>query len=588
MASTTSLPVDIDKKDESNDTTANNTRVKFAIVGAGASGLRCANLLIREHGYDAQDILILEARDRIGGRIRTTRETRVTVSGENAEFSLDHGAAWVHGTGLDWAIAPVTGNKNAIPEPNPMMELLEEATPHGESLYEKHLKPIFSGNPWMRPQEIAHKAGEVSLYVEGRRLEKDSPIISEALTRYFSLLEEVSEFGDDLYDRGMGVETTQQSLQGAIEKVQTQAKFQTQLRDFSESDRSAIKGLTGFYLDMIGCWEGASTSDLQLCQFTNDSDDEVETDEAYTEEGDFYGPHCTLTHGMETLLEPLLKHGVRERIRLNEEVSKIRDQDGLIVLDISEGRTVNADYCVVTMPIGCLKEAIGSKRLFQPELSDDKLEAIRAISMGSYKKVFLTFDHIFWPADEAILGMVRKTTETNVDDPLGNYLLFDNLWARDGIPCIEAVLVGAVGNHFSHKSDDVIRDAVLDFMQDAMGLETDIRELCTDCHATRWEEDPFSRGAYSHLGLGALPRNVVELSRAEWDGRLVFCGEATIEEYEGSVHAALFSGKNAAESLHSHAIAHPKMLPGKIEAADQKSCVANRGNTLLVDRIHAL
>jgi monoamine oxidase len=562
-----------------NDSTA-NARVKYVIIGAGASGLRCANVLIREYGYDANDILILEARDRIGGRIYTTREMRVTISGKNVEFSIDHGAAWVSGTGLDWAVEPVTGNENAIPESNPMMELLEEATPPGESVYETHLNPIFTGNPWMRPQEIAHKTGEVVLYVEGRNLDKDSSIISEALERYFTILEEVSLVGEDLHDRGMDIETTKQSFHDTIEKVKHQTKLQEQLRDFSASDRSAIEGLTDFYLYVIGCWEGTSISDLQLYQFINDSDDEVEFDEEYTKEGDFYGPHCTLKHGMETVLQPLLKDGVRERIRLNEEVSAIRDQDSLVVLETSTGFTVKADYCVVTMPIGCLQEAIGSKRLFQPELSDPKLEAIRAMSMGSYKKVFLTFDHIFWSVNEAMLGMVRKSTETNSDDPLGNYLLFDNLWARDGIPCLEAVLVGAPGHWFAHKSDEVIRDAVLNFMQEAMGLESDIRVLCTGSHTTRWEEDPFSRGAYSHMCLGALSRHVDELRCPEWGGRLIFAGEGTIVEYEGSVHAALFSGKNAAESIHSHGIAHQAVLAGNAEAAVPKSPATNKENTV--------
>jgi hypothetical protein len=41
---------------------------------------------------------------------------------------------------------------------------------------------------------------------------------------------------------------------------------------------------------------------------------------------------------------------------------------------------------------------------------------------------------------------------------------------------------------------------------------------------------------------------------SQWDGRLIFAGEGTIVEYEGSVHAALFSGK--AESIHSHVTAY--------------------------------
>ena len=39
----------------------------IGIVGAGVSGLRCASVLL-EHSYD---VTIIEARDRIGGRVCT-------------------------------------------------------------------------------------------------------------------------------------------------------------------------------------------------------------------------------------------------------------------------------------------------------------------------------------------------------------------------------------------------------------------------------------------------------------------------------------------------------------------------------------
>jgi monoamine oxidase len=39
---------------------------------------------------------------------------------------------------------------------------------------------------------------------------------------------------------------------------------------------------------------------------------------------------------------------------------------------------------------------------------------------------------------------------------------------------------------------------------------------------------------------------------SEWNGKLVFAGEATISEYEGSVHAALFSASNAAKSVRQY------------------------------------
>ena len=515
--------------------------MRVVIVGAGASGLQCANLLISEHGYTADDLLILEARDRVGGRIHTTQEQRISVSGDMREFSLDHGAAWVHGTGLEWGVNPdVSGSEKKV---NPMVELLAAATPLGESLYEKHLNHVFSGNPWLRPQTIAHDASSIVLYIGGQRIAKDSPLIPASLGNYFDILDQVSQVGDRMYDQGKGMETTKQSLQETI------AQVRIQLPGFSESDSALIERLTDFHLHMIECWEGSSTAELQLCEFTLSSDeDEGKFDEVYTAEGDFYGPHCTMRNGMETVLKPLLTEDIVSRIRLKESVTKISSKDNLVTVKTSTGLTIHADSCVVTMTVGCLQDAIGNQQLFQPTLSKEKLEAIGVMRMGSYKKVFLTFDHIFWSPKEAILGMVRKTDRTG-DDPLENTLLFDNLWALDGIPCIEAVLVGNVGHWFTHKSDDEIRNAVLEFMQEATGFVGNLGEHCVDCHVTRWEEDPYSKGSYSHMSLGALSRHVDELGRPEWDGRLVLAGEATVLDYEGSVHAALISGRNAAQSV---------------------------------------
>jgi polyamine oxidase len=46
--------------------------VKVCVVGAGIAGLRAASVLQR-HGVD---VVVLEGRDRIGGRIRTTRNAQ--------------------------------------------------------------------------------------------------------------------------------------------------------------------------------------------------------------------------------------------------------------------------------------------------------------------------------------------------------------------------------------------------------------------------------------------------------------------------------------------------------------------------------
>jgi hypothetical protein len=87
--------------------------------------------------------------------------------------------------------------------------------------------------------------------------------------------------------------------------------------------------------------------------------------------------------------------------------------------------------------------------------------------------------------------------------------------------------------------------AVLQFIDESMFVQdgSSFTSRCIGCHVT---EDPFSKGAYAGFKLGTLERHAANLAEAEWEGRLFFAGDAVISGYEGSVHGALLSGKNAA------------------------------------------
>lgn len=505
-------------------------RARVGIIGAGASGLRCAQTLVQEQGFAPSDLVLLEGRDRIGGRIYTTHETRTTADFSKRSFPLDHGAAWVHGTGYDWKVP--LHSKPSLPLDNPMMDLLAQTT---NDVYDC-LTPVVHGNPWMRPGSILHRDGALAVFVQGHKLEADSPLIPAALQRHHNRMKAVAALGNDLLDQGLGMETVTQSFGQAMRQVE------------GTSSNDAVENLTGFYLHLVECWYGKESDDLQISPFLGAyGEEEAQYDEEYTEEGDFYGPHCTVATGMESILQPLLRNGVSDRIRLNEEVVRIcREADSTIRIESASGKVTVVDQCVITIPAGPLKKAVESQTFFDPPLSEDKQEAVGQMKMGCYKKVFLTFDKIFWPTQEAFVGLIGSD---RTNDTLGKYLLIDNLWAKNGIPCMEAILFGPAGRWAIGKTDDVIRDEVLKFLADTMGTTEDLQASCQDCHVTRWEEDRFSLGAYSSLSLGALIRHVEELARPEWDGNLIFAGEATILEHEGSVHAALFSGEQAAKHV---------------------------------------
>ena len=99
---------------------------RILIIGAGAAGLQSAYTLVTQYGYT--DVAILEARDRIGGRIHTWQAPA------NFPALVDLGAAWVHGT-------------DPFPMANPMLHYI-----NGQDLVE-----IMPGCGWLRPGTVLHR-----------------------------------------------------------------------------------------------------------------------------------------------------------------------------------------------------------------------------------------------------------------------------------------------------------------------------------------------------------------------------------------------------------------------------------------------
>ncbi len=60
------------------------SEVDVAVIGAGAAGIGAARRLVKSGSVS---VLVLEARDRVGGRVHTI---------EPAGFPLDRGAEWLH------------------------------------------------------------------------------------------------------------------------------------------------------------------------------------------------------------------------------------------------------------------------------------------------------------------------------------------------------------------------------------------------------------------------------------------------------------------------------------------------------------
>jgi monoamine oxidase len=522
-------------------------KVQVAIVGAGAAGLQASRLLC-EAGM--KSVLLVEARDRIGGRIHTS----TCQVGGTTTINHDEGAAWVHGIGYDWPSSALDAEPpNSIPRVNPMLALLQESTQTSrKELFERQLNPIFKrGNPWMRPKHCLFEDGQLAVYANGHVT--SDKILKKSLDRHWKIMDAVDDIGQTLVDTGRADVTMQQSLHDTLQRVLARKEIVRHKKVFGSEYRT-MEALREFYVHLIEVWYAGSAEQLQLREFMDEEEEKNlgPADVDFTGEGDFYGPHCTVQSGMSSLLKPLMNHG--EEILLEQEVTQIRHADDTVVLETKKGLVIHADACIVAIPLACLKASGGN--LFEPKLSTPKQESLDILRVGHYKKVFLTFDSIFWPADPAFVGFLLPSS--NINSTTSNsttsstlktqHLLADNLWARKGLPCLEIILIRDAVAWANGKATEEIRDAVLDFLDEAVE-DVSVHELCTDCKVTRWEEDPFSLGAYSTFGTGCEERHTEALREPEWGGRLIFAGEHTISEFEGSVHAALFSGYDSSKAV---------------------------------------
>ena len=494
-------------------------KVDVIIIGSGASGLQCAANL---KDNTELSFAVLEARDRVGGRIYSTLETRTKPDqvGDSVLFYRDHGASWIHGLGED-------GNEN------PMVQLLRDRNREAD---DEVIIQIFQGNAWMRPMSILHNEGAIAIFANKERIPNDSATIDEALKRHYVIQKKISEYAGKMFEDGEGMNTVYLSAEKA--RLAVLREENAQIGGNCVVD-AAVERLHPFYTFLNENWNGISSSILPLYSLFDGDDKQDLNDHTYSNQGDYPGAHCKIKSGMRSVLDPLVSK-LEGRILLQQQVDKIVRLDDSVRVESSSGLVVIADCCICTLPLGCLKSAASS--LFHPSLTQEKLEAVSAISAGNYKKVFLTFSTIFWPINEPLIGLIR---EGNERDKKGKYLLVNNLWAKDGVPCMEAVLCGDLGEWAKGKRTEELMQFVIQFLEDAMPIEN-AEELCTHCHVTRWEEDPFSMGSYSAFQLGTLERHVDALSSSEWDGRLIFAGEATESEHMGSVHAALISGQRAA------------------------------------------
>jgi hypothetical protein len=165
--------------------------------------------------------------------------------------------------------------------------------------------------------------------------------------------------------------------------------------------------------------------------------------------GDYAGSHCLFKKGAKTLIESLSKNCINNII-CNQIVTKIIHGTNEVELHTREGLIYKCNKLCITIPPGPLRDI-----KFDPPLPPLKMESLSHIKMGSYKKIQLEFDEVFWNDAPMILTRNEKN----------EYILWNNYMVSKNMPILEAICPADHGFRLSHKSDEEIVDTVLDHLK---------------------------------------------------------------------------------------------------------------------------
>lgn len=211
------------------------------------------------------------------------------------------------------------------------------------------------------------------------------------------------------------------------------------------------------------------------------------------------------------------------RVELNSPVLELRwSRKGVEAL--TARGSLSAECAVVTLPLGVLQK---STVRFVPPLPQRKLLSISRLAMGPVVKVALLFEKPLWPRDLAFLQAGGEVP---------------TFWRP--LPSRAPVLIGWAASRkaLALRGKDAVAAAVRSLRA---ALEKPVEPV--DARVFEWQDDPWSRGAYSWVPVGAMK---AQRELAERVGPLFFAGEAT--EFQGAcgtVHGAIETGRRAAREI---------------------------------------
>lgn len=418
------------------------------VIGAGMAGLAAAATL-RDAG---RAVMVLEARDRIGGRVWTSNLW--------PGLPVDLGASWIHG---------VRGN--------PLTALADRlGAPRVETRYDR-----------------ARVFGPT-----GAQIDTDA-----AMGRAGALVDAARAAADDL-DRDISLKDAVLASPGwANAAPDVRRMLRHWVNSTAEQEYAGDwSRLSAWYFDEAGEFPGGDVL--------------------------FPGGYGQLAQGLARGLD----------IRLGQVVTGLaQGPDGVRVM-LADGGVMQAGRVIVTLPLGVLQ---AGGVAFDPPLAPARQSAIGALGMGLLNKCWLRFDRIHWPRDVDWMQFVGPQD--------GVWAEWLSLARHMEVPVLLGFNAGAQAQAIEALDDRATVASAMAALRVMLGASLPDPVAA---QVTRWSADPFARGAYSFHATGSRAATRRDLAGADWDGALVFAGEAASPDHPATVHGAYLSGQAAARAVLDH------------------------------------
>ena len=230
-------------------------------------------------------------------------------------------------------------------------------------------------------------------------------------------------------------------------------------------------------------------------------------------------------------------------VRLGAVVRRIEWDARLPVRVHTDRETFEAEAALVTLPLGVLQ---AGDVTFTPELPEVKRVAIARLAMGDLTKIVMRYKKPFWPPDQYVFGYLCQPVA-------GNPTMAINLWKTHRIPALVLITGGSLARQLERCSEAETAGWGERVVHDMFGSAA---PKAIAVARTRWDVDPFARGSYAYIPVGATPADIDGLA-APVGGRLFFAGEATYRHHWAGAHGAYASGLREAARL----LADPSILP---------------------------